>query len=245
VEPFAGSACLYFDIAPTEAILGDINEELITFYRAVRQHPGDVHRRLLTVPRNRQKYAELRSSSPQSLSPTSRALRFLYLNRNCFNGIYRTNLQGQFNVPFGHGSGTYPTRSDILACATLLRTAKLINADFRKTLDLVEKNDFVYLDPPFAVESRRVFREYGEQTFSTADIADLAHKLGAIHRLGAYFLVSYADCHQARELANNWNAIRFAVRRNVAGFADQRRMAYEWLITNIELPATLEPARSR
>ena len=85
-----------------------------------------------------------------------------YLNRNCFNGIYRTNSHGGFNVPFGYGSGDYPSREAFMTCATRLQKAKLVNGDFGKTVALVKKGDFVYIDPPFAVQSRRVFRNSKE-----------------------------------------------------------------------------------
>lgn len=142
-------------------------------------------------------------------------------------------------MPFGNGSGSYPSQEDFLACGSLLKGAKLVRGDFRKTLELVKKGDFVYIDPPFAVAARRIFREYGQKSFSVNDVECLAKCVTTIAETGAHFLVSYADCKEARQLAKTWNAARFAVRRNVAGFADRRRVAYEWLITNMEIPKNL------
>lgn len=198
-----------------------------------------MHSRLRNLPRNPETFGRWRQKNPLSLNPKTRALRFLYLNRNCFNGIYRTNSKGAFNVPFGHGSGSYPSRDDFLTCASLLKNAKLIRGDFRKTLKLVRKGDFVYIDPPFAVGSRRIFREYAQKSFSTCDIDSLAQEMTKIDEAGAHFLISYADCAEARQVAGGWNAMRFPVRRNVAGFATKRRHAYEWLITNMRLPQNL------
>ena len=146
---------------------------------------------------------------------------------------------GAFNVPFGHGSGSYPSREDFLTCASLLKNATLVRGDFRKTLKLVKKGDFVYIDPPFAVGSRRIFREYAQKSFSIRDIDCLARELTKIDEAGAHFLISYADCAEARQVTVDWNAMRFPVRRNVAGFANKRRHAYEWLITNMSLPQNL------
>jgi DNA adenine methylase len=108
----------------------------------------------------------------------------------------------------------------------------LIAADFAKTLKRVEAGDFVYLDPPYAVTSRRIFREYGRKTFDTTNIPRLSESLAAIVRQDADFLVSYADCTEARALALEWHSMRVPIRRHVAGFAGARKRAYEWLISN-------------
>jgi DNA adenine methylase len=239
IEPFAGSACLFFKIAPHNAILGDNNHGLIEVYRVVRDQPEKLYRRLCRIGRNAETYYRWRRMSPKYLDTETRALRFLYLNRNCFNGIFRTNIDGDFNVPFGKKTGAYFSKADLLLCASLLKRAKLVSGDFTKTIEKVEAGDFVYLDPPFAVKSRRVFREYGISSFENDDVPRLANVLQTIENIGADFLFSYADCSEARKLAKIWNAVRLPIRRNIAGFADHRRQAYEWLITNMVLPLTV------
>ncbi len=235
VEPFAGSACLFFEISPAAAILGDNNRGLIGVYRQVRDNPDRLYRRLCRIRRDSKTYYRWRAMDAQKLDSETRALRFFYLNRNCFNGIYRTNIDGHFNVPCGHRPGAYPTKRDLMLCSELLKGAKLIAGDFATTLEYVRAGDFVYLDPPFAVQSRRVFREYGARLFGTSDVPRLAAELSMIKTRGADFLVSYADCSEARGLAKRWNAIRFPIHRHVAGFSDHRRNAYEWLITNLPI----------
>lgn len=232
IEPFAGSACLFFELCPSVAILGDNNRGLIGVYRQVRDNPERLYRRLYRIGRDPDTYYRWREMDDRKLDPETRAVRFLYLNRNCFNGIFRTNANGHFNVPCGRHAGAYPTKDDLLRCSELLRHAKLIAGDFETTLGHVRAGDFVYLDPPFAVQSRRVFREYGARSFETGDIPRLAKALSTIHAYGADFLVSYADCSEARILAREWNAIRLPIQRHVAGFAGHRNKAYEWLITN-------------
>lgn len=232
LEPFAGSACLFFEIAPARAVLGDANKDLIEVYRVVRDEPERLYRRLCRVTRDRSTYARWRRLDPKRLDRDTRALRFLYLNRNCFNGIYRTNMEGQFNVPMGQRPGEYFSKEDLLNCSRLLKTTTLIAGDFMKTLEHVQTGDFVYLDPPYALNSRRVFKEYGKRTFDVSDVPRLMEGLSIIDATGADFLVSYADCTEARRLASTWNAIRLPIRRHVAGFTDSRRLAYEWLISN-------------
>ncbi len=237
VEPFAGSACLFFRLAPQSAILGDNNIELINLYRCVRKSPVRLHRRLVALTRDEATYLRWRGYDPQFLDPETRALRFLYLNRNCFNGIYRTNRAGQFNVPRGSRLAKTSKRSTFVECARSLRKVHLIPGDFETTLQHVARGDFVYLDPPFALTTRRVFNEYGQNTFSTDDVPRLTAQLRRISRLGARFLVSYADCPQARELAREWFSRKLLVRRNVSGFIEHRTKAFEWLISNYQVAA--------
>ena len=232
VEPFAGSACLFFEIEPAHAVLGDRNRELIEVYRVVRDEPERLYRRLSRIQRDLRTYRRWRHLAPESLDRETRALRFLYLNRNCFNGIYRTNSSGKFNVPMGTRLGRYFSKDDLLRCSALLQATTLIAADFAKTLERVREGDFVYLDPPYAVTSRRIFTEYGKKTFDTSDIPRLAECLTELVNRGADFLVSYADSTESRALASKWYSARFPVRRNIAGFAGDRKNAYEWLISN-------------
>jgi DNA adenine methylase len=242
IEPFAGSACLFFELAPQSAVLGDNNRELIELYRVVRNEPERLYARLCRIRRNLKTYRHWRDLEPKQLDRDTRALRFLYLNRNCFNGIYRTNSEGKFNVPMGKESGGYFSEEELIHCSSLLQRAKLINGDFSKTLENVKRGDFVYLDPPYAVTTRRLFREYGKVTFDILDIPRFSESLREIDGSGADFLVSYADCKESREVAECWQSVRLPVRRNIAGFAGARKMAYEWLISNRPIPTSIKSA---
>lgn len=243
VEPFAGSACLFFELAPPKAILGDNNSSLIEVYRCVRDRPDRLYDRLCRIRRDSITYYRWRNKHPDDLDVETRVLRFLYLNRNCFNGIYRLNTDGQFNVPIGTRPGAYFSRDDLSACARLLRKAELIDGDFARTVEKVEPGDLVYLDPPFALESRRVFREYGLKSFRTKDVPRLGDALKTIVKAGADFVVSYADCKEARSLTAEWNSVRLPVRRHIAGFSGSRRLAYEWLISNTDTVDTFRKGK--
>ena len=236
VEPFAGSACLFFSLRPKNALLADKNADLIATFEAVRDDPSRVYDRVVAIPRTEERYYVERALNPTTLTPLQRAARFIYLNRNCFNGIYRTNRSGQFNVPFATSrAGAFLTHTEFLEASKSLQGATLRSWDFGTTLRYVREGDFVYLDPPYVVASRRVFREYGKCPFCSDDLSRLSEHLARIHNRGAAFLVSYADCHEARVLAKPWFSSRMRVRRNIAGFAGARKIAYELLITNIEL----------
>jgi DNA adenine methylase len=233
VEPFAGSASLFFAAEPERAVLGDINGELITVYRTLRRYPERIYALLALMPRDKQTYYEVRSRKPRMLRPIERAARFLYLNRFCFNGLYRTNEHGTFNVPYGGTrSGSLPTLDELIGSGKLLRRATLVQGDFSATLRLVEEGDFVYLDPPYQIASRRVFRQYHRTAFSVADLSRLRAELERVDREGASFLLSYADSAEGRALAAGYAKRRVRVRRNIAGFAGHRRWSYELLISN-------------
>jgi DNA adenine methylase len=235
IEPFAGSAALFFEINPQKALLGDINADLVDMYHCVCRHPLAIHRALTRLRVGKRAYYQIRSQDPASLCPVARAARFIYLNRYCFNGLYRTNEQGAFNVPHsGSRTGCLPSLSELRGVAKTLKRAKIIHADFQTTVGLVRPGDFVYLDPPFAVSNRRVFRQYGPSSFGLDDLQRLAEALVEIDSRNATFLVSYAMCREALQAFKKWHVRRAFTLRSVAGFSPYRRKAVEILVTNDE-----------
>lgn len=234
VEPFAGSCALFLKLQPDRALLGDLNHDLIEAYKVLRSQPDRLHSAVSALPSGPDFYYALRAKDPTSLTPFRRAVRFIHLNRHCFNGIFRTNLQGQFNVPYGgRRAGWVPPITAFRQVALLMSRAVLCHSDFGAVLSRTRRGDFVYADPPYAVASRRVFREYGPREFALKDLARLAAHLTSMDRRGVRFVVSYADCSEARRLFAGWRSRRIRVRRHVAGFTESRRQAYELVVTNI------------
>lgn len=236
VEPFMGSAALYFSLEPDNALLSDINGELVDTFSALRDHPRAIHNRLERIPLGSESYYSLRSQDPRELSQLDRAARFIFLNRFCFNGLYRTNKSGQFNVPFSaSGTGRLPSWERFKNTSEKLKNATILNLDFAQVLKKHAKSgDFLYLDPPYAVENRRIFRQYGPQVFGTSDLGTLASLLPRLHESGVKFLVSYAYNAHALELFKQWHTRRVYTQRNIAGFAKHRRRACELLVSNVE-----------
>jgi DNA adenine methylase len=235
VEPFSGSACLFFALKPTTAIIADLNEQLIETYRTVRSHPLRTARALSSISGKADVYYRIRSQSPEDLEEVARAARFIYLNRNCFNGVYRTNKSGHFNVPRGTRLGTIPDEKHFVRCASALKSAKLMSADFETVLQLVNKNDFVYLDPPYAKTDSRPRGEYGYHSFGVHDIPRLKEALRRVDSLGATFLLSYAHCGEIADIRKLWFSEKISVRRQVGGFARRREIVSEILISNRQL----------
>jgi len=149
VEPFMGSAALFFAIEPAAAVLSDINSSLVETLCAVRDHPRAVCNRLHRLPQGKEAYYRIREEDATQLSSLDRAARFVYLNRFCFNGLYRTNLKGKFNVPYAASkTGQLPSQEVLFKAAKILSCAQITTNDFDETLKTVQPGDFVYMDPP-------------------------------------------------------------------------------------------------
>lgn len=233
VEPFAGSACLFFHLTPGRALLGDINAHLIETLAVVKADPRAVTSALRPLRNNKAVYYHLRSVNPRSLQPADRAARFIYLNRFCFNGLYRTNRNGIFNVPYGgRRTGSLPSPKTIAQCAEILQGAELVSSDFEDVLAQVGPGDFVYLDPPFRVSARRVFGEYDATVFGARDVQRLRTWLERLDQSGVGFLVSYATSKEAKLLARGFRTAVVTVRRSIAGFTGRRVLSQEMLISN-------------
>lgn len=234
IEPFAGSACLFFALRPAKAIIGDLNPELISTYIEIKYRLPGVLAELAKLPQwDKKEYLRLRSLDTSKLQREVRAARFIYLNRFCFNGIYRTNLKGQFNVPYsGDRCGAVPGDEVFRMCSRRLRGARFVCGDFESVLAQAERGDLVYMDPPYAVRARRVFREYDPSAFTLDGITRLRFWMERLNSRGISFVVSYAESDEADLLKKGFSYETLSVRRNVAGFAAHRVVTNEVLITN-------------
>lgn len=237
IEVFAGSAALFFEIAPKRAIVNDLNSELIGFYRGIKNHSALVYELAASMPVNEATYYETRKNYLRERDSIRRSAFFYYLNRYCFNGIYRTNASGQFNVPFAKDRvGRFPQWSEVEPAIKQLRKATTKNRDFESLVDKeVGNGDFVYLDPPYAVENQKIFTQYNATTFGLNDLNRLQATLQKIDARGAKFVLSYAYCDEALSYFSEWDHRQIECQRNVAGFAKHRRKATELMISNIDL----------
>jgi DNA adenine methylase len=226
---------LFFAIKPPKAILGDLNPELIATYIELKYRVAAVLRELKKLrPADKEEYNRLREIDISSLMPPARAARFIYLNRFCFNGIYRTNLLGKFNVPYsGSRCGNVPKDEAFQKCSNRLRRARFISGDFESVLKHVKRGDLVYMDPPFAVRARRIFREYDPSAFTHKDIARLRSCMERLDAAHINFVVSYAESDEADVLRKGFSHEVVSVRRHIAGFAAHRALTNELLISNV------------
>lgn len=204
IEPFLGAGSVYFHLRPQKAILGDVNQELIATYQAIKKDWQALQSSLRYRQRRHFKdgdnyYYWLRAHKPKRLS--LRASRLIYLNRTCFNGIYRVNKQGQFNVPRGTKNKVVDETDDFEGLSKLLQGAELIADDFEALVNRAKMGDFVFADPPYTVRHNyNGFLKYNEVLFSWNDQERLARSLREAARRGAKVLCTNANHQSVRDL---------------------------------------------
>jgi DNA adenine methylase len=143
-------------------------------------------------------------------------------------------MKGLFNVPYGgKKAGNIPSNDALSSCAKALKKVRLVSGDFAKTIECVKSGDFVYMDPPFFVEDRRVFKEYSGSIFQKSDLTRLKKWMDKLNKRKIDFVVSYAKCKEAEILGEGYIKKTVKVRRSIAGFSDKRRHSKEYIITNI------------
>lgn len=190
-EPFAGSAALFFAVRPDRSTLSDINAELINFYKALRGEPKVVYRRMIAIPRTQKAYIEARDVFAHSDDSVEKAVLFWYLNRHCFNGLFRTSQLGKFNVPFGSKLPPLPEWDHVRRCAARLRRASIKNEDFQVVIDAAGEGDFIYVDPPYQRASQRNRGEYGVGAMVDQEMSRLIDAVEAASKRGAKVMISY------------------------------------------------------
>jgi DNA adenine methylase len=193
VEPFVGSGAAFFHVQPERSVISDVNPALMNVYSSLRSDHRRVWAHLLEHARNHSDgyYYEVRSKVFRS--DASRAAQFLYLNRTCWNGLYRENLRGDFNVPRGTKDTVIFDDDDFAAVGKALASAKITTGDFEKVLNGVKENDFVFIDPPYTVKHNgNGFVKYNESIFSWDDQVRLAKAVKSKAHSGASILVTNA-----------------------------------------------------
>jgi DNA adenine methylase len=235
IEPFAGSACLFFAVNPNKAILSDRNPDLIETYRTITRHPIRVLRLARGMDSTEAEYYQVRSQDPQSLSPIKRAARFLYLNRHCFNALYRTNESGAFNVPMGRKTGGFLNEQTFRQSAAALGRAELYCSDFQETLARAHKGDFVYLDPPYVSRKGADKNVYGCGSFTANDLPRLLQQLEVLHSKKIHFLLSYSDSFELLNLLSRKPRSVMKVRRFISGKLAGRGFVNEILLNNADI----------
>lgn len=231
VEPFCGSACLFFSSKIENGILSDINEELINALDQIKNNPN-IYSHVTSIPGTKEEYYRLRSLRPDSLSKEERAVRFLYLNRYCFNGVYRTNKDGNFNVPRGSRTGAFPARDIFETAKVRLKSITLKACDYRDTLRDTKEGDFVYMDPPYTLHGKFT-GEYGLNSFNSENIDDFIDQLAKLNQKGVKFLFSYREDEELQiRLEKNFNLTSVPVKRHISGFKKNWQESKEILVKN-------------
>jgi DNA adenine methylase len=244
LEPFLGSAAVFFQVRrlfqPKQAVLADSNEELINVYKAIQGNVSKVIRILSEHKKlhSEEHYYLTRSRRPRHLSPIERAARFIYLNKTCFNGLYRVNGSGEFNVPMGrYQDPPILDAGNLRNVALSLKGVELRVAHFHETLDYAKAGDFIYFDPPYHPVSRTSsFTSYTRDSFRPSDQEELAEVFAALSKRGCLVMLSNSDCSFIRKFYTKFDVHTVQARRSINSKADRRGRIPEVVVLNYEPP---------
>lgn len=235
-EPFLGGASVFLGLPRfSAAYLSDANSELIEAFLTIRDHPTRVANLARSYANDEATYYRIRAEEPSGR--IGRAARFLYLNHTSFNGIYRVNLKGIYNVPFGHGRTTYiPTANQLGEVSGRLQGAVVCTKDFAECASQVSAGDLVFLDPPYTVaHNNNGFIKYNQKLFSFEDQIRLSELIDEIKDRGAYYILTNAAHDALAELFDKGDTRIETSRRNSIGGANAvRGSGTEYLFTNLK-----------
>ena len=196
IEPFLGGGALFFAVSPTGGVIADSNPELVNLYRSVAQDVGGVIEQLRRYENTEEMFYAVRALDPAKLSSAEAAARTIYLNRTCFNGLFRVNRAGQFNVPFGrYKNPKILDEKGLRMASALLRHTTIICGDYKDVLrEEARSGDFVFLDPPYLPVSEYAdFKRYTKEQFYEEDHLELATEVRRLHELGCHVILTNSN----------------------------------------------------
>jgi DNA adenine methylase len=233
-EPFMGGAAVFFYLQHPNSWLSDSNMALVELYQMVQQNVDDLIKALRIHRNEREYYYEVRAQSPADLSPAQRAARLIYLNKTCFNGLYRVNSRGEFNVPFGRYKN--PTICDevgLRAASRALQQTQITHQNFESVLVHAQPADFIYFDPPYQPLSKTSsFTSYTADKFGEAEQRRLAEVFAELAQRGCHVMLSNSDTPLIRELYQDFNIHEIRVGRAINSKGDGRGKITELLVVN-------------
>lgn len=194
-EPFVGGGAVFFDLLPQKAVLSDLNRELSTTYNVIKNQIDELINLLKKHKYEKEYYLKIRAKKIQKLSDLEIASRFIYLNRTCFNGMYRVNRGGGFNVPFGkYSNPTICDEDNLRKVSSALKNIKIENEDYKKVLGKAKKGDFIYFDPPYYPVSKTAsFTSYTKEDFLDKEQIELRDTFLMLTKRGCFVMLSNSD----------------------------------------------------
>ena len=203
IEPFIGGGALFFALHPENAVIADSNPELINVYRQVADRTAEVIKCLHQYQNTKETFYEVRALDWQRLPEVEAAARTIYLNKTCFNGLYRVNKKGQFNVPYGnYKTSSYCDEEALYAAAAILKNAEIVCSDYLQVLKkYAGSGDFVFLDPPYLpVSAYGDFKRYTKEQFYEEDHMKLADEVRRLQKVGCYVILTNSNHPLVHEL---------------------------------------------
>lgn len=243
LEPFVGSGAVFFYIIqkfkPKEIIISDVNEELINTYEIVKT---DVERLIIELKQHKEYhmaegkkyYLTIRATNPNDLPTLERAARFIYLNKTCFNGLYRVNSKGKFNVPMGAYKNPDIVQEDKLRLVSkLLKNVTIKVMSFEKVLNFAKKGDFIYFDPPYyPLKNKKSFTTYTKDSFMEKEQESLSNVFKKLDKKGCSVMLSNSDTKFIKDLYPNYNIHLVQATRMINCNGSKRGKINEVVVTN-------------
>ncbi len=245
-EPFVGGGALLFELAPKKAVINDSNQELMNVYKVLcdeekfkkmcsilnhyeKEHSEEFYYEIRNKDRNKNLY--------NRLSDYTKAARTIYLNKACFNGLYRVNSKNEFNVPFGKKNKVNTYEGDNLITVSnylTMNDIRILNVDFEEAVKDAKKGDFVYFDPPYDSDTS-TFNSYTEEGFSKEEQKRLARVFKSLDEKGVYVMLSNHNTSLINELYKDYHIHIIKAKRNINSNGKKRGEVEEVIITNYEV----------
>lgn len=237
-EPFLGAGAVLFELQPKVAVVNDFNSELVNCYEAVRDHFNTVCFYLEGFKDEEKDYYEIRNwdrlPEYKNTHPGFKAARMIYLNKTCFNGLYRVNSKGQFNVPYGKHKKKFEIEKDTLASVSMYLendSISILNTDFSQAIKGADKGDFIYFDPPYdPVSETSNFTSYTADGFNKDDQKRLYYAFKELSNRGCYCMLSNAGTDFIKDLYKEFNIVEVRANRVLNCKGDKRGKVSEVLI---------------
>lgn len=236
-EPFVGGGAVFFDLLPKKAELSDSNNELVTTYNVIKNDVDELIKSLKKHKYDKDYYLKVRAKKPENLSDVEVASRFIYLNRTGFNGMYRVNSKGEFNVPFGkYTNPIICDEENLRKVSKALQKVTIKKQDYKEVLRKAKKGDFVYFDPPYYPVSKTAsFTSYTADSFLEEEQAELRDTFFELHKRGCYVMLSNSDTSFINKLYSDIKGVKVskvAAGRAINSNATKRGKISEVLVTN-------------
>ena len=238
IEPFVGGGALFFELQSPISVIFDLNEELINAYKVIQTSVNDLIKDLQKHKNTKEYYLELRNldrtQDYKKLTNVERASRFIFLNHTCFNGLYRVNSKGEFNVPFGdYANPNIFSKENLLKVSDLLKGTTIICDDFERVLDFAKKDDFIYFDPPYLpITKTSSFTSYTKDKFDFANHKRLKEVCDKLDKKKIKFMVSNSNTPEIYDLYKDYNIEQIFSSRSISSNGEKRGKIREIIIRN-------------
>jgi DNA adenine methylase len=236
-EPFVGGGAVFFDLFPQKAFLSDLNNELIITYNVIKNDVKSLIKSLKKHKNTKEHFLNIRAKKVEKLSDIETASRFIYLNRTCFNGLYRVNSKGEFNVPFaGNKNPLICDEENLRKISQVLKNVEIKKQDYKEVLKKAKKGDFVYFDPPYYPTNKTSsFTSYTKESFLEKEQIELRNTFVKLNKRGCFLMLSNSDTSFINKIYSDIRGIRITkvnASRTINSKASGRGKITEVLVTN-------------